>query len=76
MILASILVYQCNNCGAIASVNILDDIAEKEFRNSWYDGLLKDFCPKCKDLEITQYDQQLERQAAQKKFGKTPEYIN
>lgn len=79
-ILACVNVHQCDNCLAITSVNVLDESAHRHFKESWYDGLAADYCPKCKGLPLAQDVQKVERLAAEKRFGKKPEikteYVN
>jgi len=50
-VIAIINVYKCDgeNCNAIASVDVLKELEQHEFENSWSIGLVYDFCPACKD---------------------------
>lgn len=47
-VVAVITVYECNGCGA--TVRLETDAEERTFKATWYEGLLVDFCPVCREL--------------------------
>ena len=48
-ILASLTVIQCDHCPEIFIEK--DDASEKEFNDTWFDGLIYQYCPDCKELD-------------------------
>lgn len=52
MILATVTLYQCDECALIVAVKSDEDF--DKFEQTWYAGLRSDFCPKCRYLIKTQ----------------------
>lgn len=52
MIVATILVRQCDNCDALVALKSVEDW--RKFEAAWHNGNRYDFCPKCRFKMETQ----------------------
>jgi hypothetical protein len=65
MILAVINVHKCDNCANVATVDVLSEENECEFRKQWKVGMVFDFCPDCKDSERAEECRKIEESASE-----------